>query len=55
MFSDVYLNVAEKRITRIRPQDDFRILFRYHAFLEEDERGDYRVTLPPDVIQAGRT
>jgi DNA invertase Pin-like site-specific DNA recombinase len=55
MFSDVYLNVAEKRITRIRPQDDFRMLFRYHAFLEEDERGDYRVTLPPDVIQAGRT
>jgi hypothetical protein len=31
------------------------MLFRYHDFLEEDERGDYRVTLPPDDTKAGRT
>ncbi len=55
MFTDVYLNVAEKRITRVRPQDDFRMLFRYHDFLEEDEHGDYRVHLSPSPTDEGRT
>ena len=48
MLKHVYIDVEEKRIVRVVPQDDFVLLFRYNPYLKDDGRGGYEVHLPEE-------
>jgi len=43
MLRAVYVDMERQRIVRVMPEEDFRLLFRYHPGLEGDEEGGYRV------------